>query len=67
MAKNVYVITSPENGWDCLIGVVKEVTDEIEKLCERNNWAILSAYHGVQSAKKFLAEMDESDYDEDEE
>lgn len=39
MAKT-YIITSPENGWDCVIAVVRSTNEKLEKLCEANNWII---------------------------
>jgi hypothetical protein len=31
MSKNIYVITNPELGWDCVMGVYKAESEEIVK------------------------------------
>lgn len=42
MAKELYVITSPEAGWDCVIAVVTEISDALERLCDQSGWIIHS-------------------------
>lgn len=37
----VYVITNPELGWDCVIGVLTDAPNEDQrKLIEKNEWVL---------------------------
>lgn len=65
--KRVYAITSPENGWDCLIGIVGNKTPELEKLCDKKNWMILESYGGVETAESFVNGHDYGDEGDEEE
>lgn len=54
----MYAITDPQNGWDCLVAIVTDCTDELEALCEKNGWMILSSYRGAMTAAQFVKDYD---------
>lgn len=59
MAKDLCVITNPENGWDCVVAIVEGWSDKLEGLCDRAGWV-------VHNPMVLTAEQVVRDYGDDE-